>query len=641
MGVLGTVACIVDVGMGASRSLGVVCACWKMPCSPRILITLREDTTVRVLVMRAPVICLRSCLTPSLKRHFPSIGASLNQEGSTPTPPRRRASRRVHLRECLFLHIACPISIDVAFVRPREMAHGNPANSSPWTGTLLAPFARRRYRTVDDPYRQWPGLGPTEAEDFVRYKSDRSDKEHETSDEEDQEEDQSSQASNDDEEEEEAEAAEKDSDDSGDHANKEDASLHVKSRSTYPVDDDDQSTADDDFIVVKEDSTPQSAIAAWNRNFSGNLQLELTREDPLPFTIGQRLGGGGVGVVHETHIDGVPLALKRTYTRRISCQQLNEIKILGRISKYRHRHVVELIGSYLHEQRRGFEIGMLIWPVARTDLAALLHDFGVLRQYYRDHLEIFGFPQLPQQVETIRAAIEPLLILIPPDDLGPDLPLRHEVEEVLFLCGDRIRRSLGCIANAVAYLHGQDIRHKDLKPSQILLSPQGLWLADFGWSADMSEHDTSTTSGGEMMTTKYQAPERANRERCGRSEDIFSLGCIFLEMAYCMTPVARETPRPWLQRGWSFQANLDCIQDWMEPLDKIFWKGQSPKGASPRVIITIKFPQLLMPMLAHASNDRPSIQVVLHALSVARFPGHCNSMFIAECCRPHTHSESV
>jgi len=495
-------------------------------------------------------------------------------------------------------------------------------------GTLLAPFARRRPRKVGNLLVQ----SPQPCDHTIKRASDESD----TSDEDDE----SSQASEDNEEE---ESSQEESDGPGDHANREDESLHAKYRSTYPVDDD-QSTADDDFIVVKEDSTPQSAIAAWNRNFSGQPQLELAREDALPFTIGQRLGGGGVGVVHETHIDGVPLALKRTYTRRISSQQLNEIKILGRISKYRHHHVVELIGSYLHEQRRGFEIGMLIWPVARTDLAALLHDFDVLSQYYWDHIRTNDAePTQPfQEVDKIRAAMNPLLALIPSEALRPDLPFRHEVEHVGSLCRVRIERSFGCIANAVAYLHEQNIRHKDLKPSQILLSPQGLWLADFGWSTDMSEHDSSTTSGGETMTTKYQAPERANKERCGRSEDVFSLGCIFLEMAYCVNTIARETPRPWLQRGWSFQANLDCIQDWMEPLNKIYWEEEVPKGESSRnVRITTRFPQLLMPMLAHASNDRLSIQHVLHALSVALFPGHGNSMFIAECCRPHTPVESV
>lgn len=33
----------------------------------------------------------------------------------------------------------------------------------------------------------------------------------------------------------------------------------------------------------------------------------------------------------------------------------------------------------------------------------------------------------------------------------------------------RIKRTFGCLANAVAYLHENDIRHKDLNPRNILL----------------------------------------------------------------------------------------------------------------------------------------------------------------------------
>ncbi|KAF2024275.1 hypothetical protein EK21DRAFT_94206 [Setomelanomma holmii] len=60
------------------------------------------------------------------------------------------------------------------------------------------------------------------------------------------------------------------------------------------------------------------------------------------------------------------------------------------------------------------------------------------------------------------------------------------------------------MARAVAFIHGHDIRHKDLKPSQILLSPDDLWLTDFGWSRDMSELSTSATSGGDRITVKFE-----------------------------------------------------------------------------------------------------------------------------------------
>jgi len=507
------------------------------------------------------------------------------------------------------------------------MANGNPTHSSPWTDTLLAPFGRTGYRTAGDLLFQSPPPLPQEAWD-LRDEADTSDEDDEswlTGDDDD--------VNNNNNEKEVERAQETNS------------TLRAKNRSTY-TGHDDQLPADEEPVVVKEDPTPQSAIAAWNIHFSSRPQLQLAREDALPFAIGQSLGGGGVGVVYETHIDGVPLALKRTWTRKMSTQQLNEIKILSRMSKNRHRHVVELIGSYVKKERRGFEIGMLIWPVAQTDLAALLHDIGVLTQYYWKYLETDcdESPQLASSVvEKIRESMEPLLALIPSGVSRPSLSLRGDVLQLLPMCGLRVRRSLGCIANAVAYLHEQNIRHKDLKPSQILLSAQGLWLADFGWSADMSELSSSVTSGGDVITAKYQAPERANLQPCGRAEDIFSLGCIFLEMTYCTSPLPSDIPRPWLQRAWSFQANLKHVQDWMEPLYTAGSIAENFKedGLYRIVECIARLPRLLVPMLAPVSNNRPSIQDVLHVLSATPLVANGTTAFIADCCAPRMHLTSV
>jgi serine/threonine protein kinase len=130
----------------------------------------------------------------------------------------------------------------------------------------------------------------------------------------------------------------------------------------------------------------------------------------------------------------------------------------------------------------------------------------------------------------------------------------------------RLLESFGCITEAVAYIHHPVIRHKDLKPSQILLSPHGLRLADFGWSADVSDFSQSATSGDDRITTKYQAPERANMQPCGRSEDIFALGCVFLEISTqtAIDPGYPTLDLPWSQKGWSFQANLEKIYSLLE-----------------------------------------------------------------------------
>jgi serine/threonine protein kinase len=371
------------------------------------------------------------------------------------------------------------------------------------------------------------------------------------------------------------------------------------------------------------------AHAAWRSQF-GTRHLVLNREDQEPFTSGRRLGGGGVGIVHETELNGIPLALKRTYTRRLTDSQLNEIKILGRISEKRHHHVVELVGSYIHRQRNGsYELGLLIWPVAHCDLAAFLHDL--------DTMEEWSLHETSESQETIASTLETLSHL-----LHLDLEPTSEkfVERVYVAATSRLKRCYGCIAEAIAYLHDHDIRHKDLKPSQILLSPEGLWLTDFGWSNDMSEYSQSATSGGDNITAKYQAPERASKQPCGRAEDVFALGCCFVEMSVYTElehDISRWPSRPWKQTGWSFQAKLAEVRHFLhncaprpEP-EKTFGVNIFRRRAL--------FPRLILDMLALEPQARPTIDDILRRLSQSPFdtsggqPG-VNSYFGHCCQRP-------
>jgi serine/threonine protein kinase len=149
------------------------------------------------------------------------------------------------------------------------------------------------------------------------------------------------------------------------------------------------------------------------------------------------------------------------------------------------------------------------------------------------------------------------------------------VEQVHVAAISRLTRCYGCMAEAIAYLHDHGIRHKDPKPSQILLSPKGLWLADFGWSNDMSEYSQSATSGADNITAKYQAPERASRQPCGRAEDVSALDRCFVKMSVSTQKnsgihrvLSRSwrwcwLSRPWTRKGWSFQANLTEVRHFL------------------------------------------------------------------------------
>ena len=126
-----------------------------------------------------------------------------------------------------------------------------------------------------------------------------------------------------------------------------------------------------------------------------------------------------------------------------------------------------------------------------------------------------------------------------------------------------LESTMGCIASAVAYLHKQEIKHKDLKPSNVLLSAEGLYITDFGTATDFSVLTTSATENGERGTPKYFAPEVAIYEPSGRAADIFSMGCIFLEIiSLCVGYTLEETKSLRRQNDKSFQSNLELIFAW-------------------------------------------------------------------------------
>ncbi|WP_037322610.1 serine/threonine-protein kinase [Amycolatopsis thermoflava] len=84
------------------------------------------------------------------------------------------------------------------------------------------------------------------------------------------------------------------------------------------------------------------------------------------------------------------------------------------------------------------------------------------------------------------------------------------------------------LADALAYVHHAGITHRDVKPANILLGPDGAVLGDFGIAQG---HDSTrfTTTGTVVGTAAYMAPEQVRGEPVGPPADVYSLGLVLLE----------------------------------------------------------------------------------------------------------------
>ena len=98
-------------------------------------------------------------------------------------------------------------------------------------------------------------------------------------------------------------------------------------------------------------------------------------------------------------------------------------------------------------------------------------------------------------------------------------------------------KAYGCLASGLAFIHKQTIRHKDIKPQNILIHQGNVLFTDFGISVDFSEHGRSTTTGHpQSFTRKYCAPEVANWDKRNSKSDVFSLGCVYAEILDALQP---------------------------------------------------------------------------------------------------------
>lgn len=229
--------------------------------------------------------------------------------------------------------------------------------------------------------------------------------------------------------------------------------------------------------------------------------MEIPEAEPLPLVFEVAYAEGSYGSVSRVRdiFSGKLYALKRQImvaNKSMNSDARNHLhREAMRLKTLSHKHIIQLEKSF----QRGSTFGLLLKPAATSDLQKLLERF---------HRDRFNH----SEGSTDSVWLRPVLLT-----------------------------GFGCLSIALLYMHKKSLRHKDIKSSNILYEKASttnegarlIW-ADFGLAYDFSETQNSDTRSMHIYSMRYAAPETASRGEedggHGRPSDVFSLGCVFLEI---------------------------------------------------------------------------------------------------------------
>ena len=350
-----------------------------------------------------------------------------------------------------------------------------------------------------------------------------------------------------------------------------------------------------------EDATTFAAeqYRAVRRDWEDGEHIKIAEEEPLPLVFETTLGMGAFSVVrrYRDAFESVVYAVKEQIVDAIEEQQKIDarsrpLREIGQLKVVKHRHIAQFVKSY----QRGSRYGLLIRPAATTDLR------GFLARYKRN-----GFDYDRERIERKRD---------------------REILRPIMLT------AFGCLSRGLSCIHAYQMRHKDIRPENILyeeamsedLPARFLWT-DFGPSHLLGATNSNGSRRFARQTMRYAAPELRDALRevhmrhdtdeesdssesdfpdsgyaSGRSMDIFSFGCAFLEILSTLT----DTELPRADSGpYFFRSHMPELQAWAQTQ-----KDRLDTSDSLRVPFA-----LAIEMIRRNPEDRPTIDRIVEVLA--------------------------
>ena len=351
---------------------------------------------------------------------------------------------------------------------------------------------------------------------------------------------------------------------------------------------------------------------AVRRDWNDGDHIEIPEEEPLPLCWEHKYGQGSFGSVQRYRDAFGPVRVLYAVKEQNAADARKHLQTeIAHLNKVDHRHIVQFVKSY----QRGSLYGLLLRPAATTDLEKLL---GRYRRNQND------YQKSTEEQRKARVLLKPVLLT-----------------------------AFGCLSHGLSHIHGRTIRHKDIKPANILYEkgmgndrPARLLWADFGLAYHFGTIGSSKTRSWSRYSRRYAAPECMEesqatvnakaaglagvhtnqdtdeeseeseveeeqeeqknssewRPEVGRSSDIFSFGCVFLEILSTITDAKIPNAD---SESYEFWRNITKLQAWAKTQ-----KNQLEQGNPLRVPFA-----LATKMIRYKAMKRPKIDKIVEVLA--------------------------
>jgi serine/threonine protein kinase len=165
------------------------------------------------------------------------------------------------------------------------------------------------------------------------------------------------------------------------------------------------------------------------------------------------------------------------------------------------------------------------------------------------------------------------------------------------LSAEEVLGPVGLLLQALGYLHGRGIVHRDIKASNVLLDSNGApYLSDFG----VSVADGQIGSGGSLVA---QSPQSLDGKPASAADDIFALGSLIFELLSGRPPWAPS-----------------------DMADSIAREDSPPLTAADGTLLPPAVTNLIAQMLDKDAKNRPTASIVAEQFKTAGFPPHTASI---------------